>query len=209
MNDLRDRGQKAEEKGDLEQAELLYLKATQVLPETPYTHIHLARLYDKTGREGQALAEYRIVVVGTPRSRSSTQSDPRVLSLFGDLSAKFGLGNDARRAYVLATREVTKSSTDPSPAPRNASLGALKAAAHTAAAIKCGQVDDEQGELKELNTAVAADGGDWVPHYYRARAYERLGDKRRAIAEAVVAERLAPSPKSRAIVASLRERRGF
>lgn len=209
MNDLRDRGQKAEAKGDLKQAELIYIQATQILPDTPYTHIHLARLYDKTGRERQALAQYRIVVVGTPRSRSSTQSDPRVLSRFGDLSAKFGREDDARRAYALATREVTKSSTDPYPEPRNASLGALKAAAHTAAAIKCGQVDDEQGELRELSAAVAADGGDWVPRYYRAQAYKRLGNQREAIKEVEAAQRLAPSTKERTTVAGLRERRGF
>lgn len=200
-------GIKAEARGDYAEAERRYRESCFAFGhDDPFDHIRLAFLYDKRGLERKAMVEYRIVLVGGPTGSSSSQTDPRILSRFGDLCTKYGSVKEAKAAYALAARQSDRDENgdEPNSAPRNDTLSALKAAAHTAAAIEHGSHGQKEDQMRELDAAVLADGGYWVARYYRAREYRRAGKMPEATREAAVAERLA-TPKGRAQVAELRK----
>jgi tetratricopeptide (TPR) repeat protein len=193
--DLVDEGRRAEEKGDFHRAELLYRAATTAFgKDFAATHFPLARLYDKMGQERNAFEEYRIAVNAVDGSSSSLQQDPTVLARYGDLSIRFGTAEEARKAYVEASKHSNRSKTSVSPntIPRNDSLASLKSAAHTAAAIRYTSTNRLDEATRALAIAIAADRQYWIAHFYQVSDLARRGKNEEAVREAALVEQLAP-----------------
>lgn len=187
------RGGEAESRGNVRIAERFYKEALAMRGGF-FVHFQLAHLYDKAGRKREAIREYRTAFHGDGRSWSSMQDDPGLLARYGDLSMEKGDSHEARWAYSIAARRGGNyvGTTEPTTKPHGNSVAALRSAAHTAAGLKLGAQGDHKGLLRELQLAVRSDGAYWVPRFYRARLYARMGRMEAAATDSRLAERLAP-----------------
>ncbi|HVL39306.1 MAG TPA: tetratricopeptide repeat protein, partial [Fimbriimonadaceae bacterium] len=163
----------AEERGDFALAENLYRQAIELRPKGLLARYHLALLMDRLHRDADALAAYEHLIAGHPKSRSSTQEDPRVLARLGDLRAKFGRTEDAKKAYKLAIHHAEEMQGRPRPTPRSEELNVLRACAHLAAARRLYSGDPQV--LVHCEIAFKEDPFNWLVRFYRARAFRAAG----------------------------------
>lgn len=200
-------GEEAEKRSDFDAAEAAYRKACVALGyDEPLQHLRLARLFDRTGDGRKAYVEYRVFVIGDERSISSDQFDPTILAHFGDLCARYGPVVDAKKAYALAIIDGQGGYGDGVllSTARDASLAALRSAAHVAAAIDHKYHLDPKGEEAELNLAIEVDPQNWIARIYRAEVFASQGMRAAATLEGMKAERLAPAGKGREAVRAMR-----
>ena len=198
-------GADAERRRDFATAEREYRDVARMVPNTPLGYDLLAHLYESTGRGKDAYGSYQEALRDF-RGTSTNLRPCGVLSRFGDLAVRYGTVEEAKAAYATAAAASSRDDVwDPAPIPRSQSLAALKAAAHTAAAIVDmygGEVDPGDGPVghvaaaRELDLAISADPSYWVAYFYRTFADRRAGRRDDAVRDAANAERLAP-PKGR------------
>ena len=204
---LLNEGRRAEKRGDLDAAEGSYREVVAFRPGVEIFRFDLARVLDGQGREVEAYREYRLAMVRSTHYWSSEQDDPRVLARYGDLALRFGTPDEAAQAYAFgATQSGRDDYWDPVTTPRDASsLASLRAAAHTASAIRLRGIGKKAEAIVALQTAIAADGRYWVAHFYLARwSKSKYPDE--AKREAALAESLAPAGKYREMVRRERAR---
>ncbi len=86
----------AEEERELDRAITLLIKADRLAPNQAYIVDSLAWAYFKAGKLDEALREIRRAV------KLDEQSDPSIWEHYGDIAARKGLTEEARRAYRKA-----------------------------------------------------------------------------------------------------------
>ncbi|MBO6170809.1 MAG: tetratricopeptide repeat protein [Desulfovibrio sp.] len=86
----------AEEERELDRAVTLLIKADRLAPNQAYIVDSLAWAYFKSGKLDEALREIRRAV------KLDEQSDPSIWEHYGDIAARKGLTEEARRAYRKA-----------------------------------------------------------------------------------------------------------
>jgi tetratricopeptide (TPR) repeat protein len=70
----------------------------------PFLYRNLGNLYELEGRDFEAFQAWNKVVVGTPKGKSSDQTNPVVLAHYGELCLRFGHPDDAQKAFDTAAK---------------------------------------------------------------------------------------------------------